>query len=285
MSVDQYQRTVNSLDKEIADFEKKKAAADKKAADENKKAATVTISKTASASTIKSKMNEIQRHEAAARKASEESADWQKKIADRRTKRNDAYMKLQKEQQAEKKKERKQTDQMLTSMQRKYESRISELEKQSMPTMIHNERSKAEKEYDVFVSHASEDKADFVDEFVQEMKNRDIKVWYDTTEMRWGSSLRKRIDDGIKQSRYGIVVLSPNYIADGKYWTKAELDGLFQQESVGKVLLPIWHNLTKKQVMEFSPLIASKKALTTATMTPEEIAEEMKKLLSEDEEA
>ena len=59
MSVEQYQRIVNSLDKEIAELEKKKAAADKKAADEAKKAASVSISKNASASTIKIKMREI----------------------------------------------------------------------------------------------------------------------------------------------------------------------------------------------------------------------------------
>ena len=58
MSVDYYQRIVNGLDKEIADLEKKQASADKKAADEKKKAASVTISKNASASTIKSKMND-----------------------------------------------------------------------------------------------------------------------------------------------------------------------------------------------------------------------------------
>ena len=52
MSVDQYQRIVNGLDKEIADLEKKQASADKKAADEKKKAASVTISKNASASVI-----------------------------------------------------------------------------------------------------------------------------------------------------------------------------------------------------------------------------------------
>ncbi len=285
MSVDQYQRTVNSLDAEIAALEKKKAALDKKAADEQKKAAGVTISKNASQTTIKSKMSEKQRHEDAARKAAGESADLQKRIADKQSKRNDAYQRLQKEQQAEKKKEKKQTAQMLTSVQRKYESRIIELERQAMPTMDHDEYHDEVKEYDVFVSHASEDKADFVDELVQEMKKRDIKVWYDTFEMRWGDSLRKRIDDGLRRSKFGIIVLSPSYIADEKYWTKAELDGLFQQESIGKTLLPIWHNLTKKQVMEFSPMIASKKALTTATMTPEDIAEEMKKLLSEEEEA
>lgn len=105
MSVEQYQRIVNSLDKEIADLEKKKATADKKSADERKKAAGVTISKNASASIINNKLREIERHEDVARKAAQESADIQKKIADKRSKRNDAYLKLQKEQQNEKKKE------------------------------------------------------------------------------------------------------------------------------------------------------------------------------------
>lgn len=97
MSVEQYQRMINSLDKDIAGLEKKKAAVDKKSADEKKKAASVSISRNASASTVKSKMSEIQRHESAARKAAEESADIQKKIAEKRTKRNDAYLRLQKE--------------------------------------------------------------------------------------------------------------------------------------------------------------------------------------------
>ena len=96
MSVDQYQRTVNSLDKEIADLEKKKAAADKKAANEAKKAAGVSISKNASAATIKSKMRQIEGYNASSQKAEAESADLLKKIADKRAKRNDAYQKLQK---------------------------------------------------------------------------------------------------------------------------------------------------------------------------------------------
>ena len=94
--------------------------------------------------------------------------------------------------------------------------------------------------------------------------------------------MRKRIDEGLKKSRFGVAVLSPHYIADGKYWTKAELDGLFQLESVGgKMLLPIWHNLKKSEVMAYSPIIASKLAMTTATMTPQEIAEELHKLLND----
>lgn len=112
----------------------------------------------------------------------------------------------------------------------------------------------------------------------------DIKVWYDKRQIKWGDSMRERIDDGLKKSRFGVAVLSPNYIAENKYWTKAELDGLFQLESVnGKTLLPIWHNLTKQQVMNYSPIIANKKAMTTASMTAQEIAEELLNLIPKDE--
>ena len=64
MSVEQYRRSINSLDKEIADLEKKKAEADKKAADSQKKAAGVSISKNMSATTVKSKMQQIERYNA-----------------------------------------------------------------------------------------------------------------------------------------------------------------------------------------------------------------------------
>lgn len=93
--------------------------------------------------------------------------------------------------------------------------------------------------------------------------------------------MRARIDDGLKKSKFGVVVLSPDYIKDGKYWTKAELDGLFQLESInGKTLLPVWHKLTKKDIMAYSPIIGSKLAMTTATMTAAEIAAELVSLLS-----
>ena len=97
--------------------------------------------------------------------------------------------------------------------------------------------------------------------------------------------MRRRIDDGLKKSRFGVAILSPDYIAEGKYWTKAELDGLFQLESIsGKTLLPIWHNLNKADVMAFSPIIASKLAMSTATMTPQEIAKKLQELLADTEE-
>lgn len=280
MSVSQYQNRVNAFDKEIADLEKKKAAVDKKAADEEAKAARVSWTKNASASTIKSKMNQIETHNKAANKARSDSADLAKKIADKRQKRNDAYKQLQKEEQSEQKKR----DQAEIRMRQKYEARIAELEAMAVPARLPSDEAVGvagpDLEYDVFVSHAWEDKGNFVDEFVLELRKLNLKVWYDTYQIKWGDSMRQKIDEGLRHSEFGVAVLSPNYIADGKYWTKAELDGLFQLESVnGKMLLPIWHNLTKKQVMDFSPIIANRKAMTTATMTAQEIAEELAQLL------
>jgi hypothetical protein len=253
MSVEQYQRIVNSLDKEIVDLEKKKASYDKKSSDARKNASRVNISKNASQSTIKSKLRQMEQYETNARKAETESASLSRKIADKRKKRNDAYLKLQKETQNEQKKQEKKQEKMLSDIRSNYEQRISELQNQFMPvfrsTIVDSTQTSTElssEEYDVFVSHAWEDKESFVDVFVQALQNRDIRVWYDTTQIKWGDSMRERIDDGLRKSKFGVVVLSPNYIADGKYWTKAELDGLFQLESInGKTLLPIWHELTK----------------------------------------
>lgn len=281
MSVDQYQRSVNSLDKELADLEKKKAAADKKAADEESKANGISWSKSASESTIKSKIRQIESHKKAALKAQGESADLQKKIADKRKKRNDTYSRLQKEQQTEQKRQ----DKAVKNMRQSYEDRIAELEKRSMPVVqsVDHSDGQPDPEYDVFISHAWEDKKDFVDDLADELRKAGFKVWYDTERIKWGDSMRQKIDEGLSHSKFGIVVLSPSYIAPGKYWTKAELDALFSLESVnGKMLLPIWHNLTKQDVMNFSPIIANRKAMTTATMTAKDIAGELA-LLKQDE--
>lgn len=282
MSVEQYQRTVNTLDKEIADLEKKRNSLDSKCADLKGKIsdAEAAIRKTKSASTVKSKLSQITAWQKEESRKATESTNIGKKISEKRTKRNDAYKKMQKAQQDEDKKKEKQ----MKNMQASYENRVRELTNQLsakpiIPETIHT-YVEADEEYDVFVSHAWEDKEGFVDEFVAELEKLDIKVWYDKQRIKWGDSMRARIDNGLKKSKFGIAVISPDYIADGKYWTKAELDGLFQLESVnGKMLLPIWHNITKQQVMNYSPIIASKLAMTTASMTAEEIANEMKSLL------
>ena len=283
MSVDYYQRSVNSLDKDIAALEKKKAEADKKYAELSSKISTTqkSITPRTSASIAASKMKQISGWESDCAKKSAESADLGKKIAEKRQKRNDAYLKLQKAQQDEQKKQNRE----MKRMQESYESRIAQLQSMAIPSGVNISSAVDEQDdvqYDVFVSHAWEDKESFVEEFVQELQKLNLRVWYDKKQIKWGDSMRAKIDEGLRKSKFGVAVLSPDYIKEGKYWTKAELDGLFQLESVnGKMLLPVWHNLTKKEVMAYSPIIAGKLAMNTASMTPAEIAAELAALQEE----
>jgi len=132
--------------------------------------------------------------------------------------------------------------------------------------------------YDVFISHASEDKDAIVSSLASALTDQGLRVWYDEFTLRIGDSLRQKIDRGLASSRVGLVVLSPAFISKG--WTNYELDGIVTRTVSGEqILLPIWHNITKQQVIDFSPSLADKVARSTATHTVEEIAQEIAELL------
>lgn len=112
------------------------------------------------------------------------------------------------------------------------------------------------KKYDCFISHASEDKEGFVRKLAESLKNKGVNVWYDEYELTIGDSLRESIDKGLKESVCGLVVLSKNFFE--KNWTDYELNGLVaRQNSNGqKIILPIWHNISREDVIEYSPSLA-----------------------------
>jgi len=197
-----------------------------------------------------------------------------KSLADKQRKKLELQSKLNKEEQKVRDKARKEQKEMLTLQQQI----TREMEKQKMQSLHSFDVLKPQPNdpttYDVFVSHASEDKDDFVRDFVKCLQQNGLKVWYDEFTLRVGDSLRRSIDNGLKNSRYGIVVLSEAFFS--KEWPQRELDGLFAREVNGeKVILPIWHKISKNEVMKFSPLIADLLALNTSNFTIEEIANEI----------
>lgn len=117
-------------------------------------------------------------------------------------------------------------------------------------------------DYDVFISHASEDKEAVVRQLAAKLSERQVIVWYDEFTLAPGSSLRRSIDKGLAKSRFGLVVLSPSFFK--KKWTNWELDGLVarQNSSENELIIPIWFNLTKEQLLEYSPPLADKVAIT-----------------------
>jgi TIR domain len=129
----------------------------------------------------------------------------------------------------------------------------------------------AQQKWDVFISHASEDKNSFVRPLAVALQGLGLSVWYDEFSLRIGDSLSRSIDKGIAGSRYGLVVISPDFIA--KAWTEYELRGLVSREiGEDKIILPIWHGVSRSQVLEFSPSLADKIALRTHELSATDMA-------------
>ena len=150
---------------------------------------------------------------------------------------------------------------------------------QSVAAINHSEDVPITKDWDVFISHASEDKEEIVRPLARELRQRGLRVRYEEFELRIGHSLRRKIDEGISRSAFGVVVLSSAFFA--KNWTQYELDGLVTRSVDGsQVLLPLWHRLTKAEVMAYSPSLADKLARSTGDSTLEEIAAEIAEVVS-----
>ena len=124
---------------------------------------------------------------------------------------------------------------------------------------------------DLFVSHASEDKDSFVRSLVEALINESLSVWFDEFELQIGDSLRRKIDEGLSRSSYGLVVFSPAFFE--KHWTQYEVDGLIARQNAGeRVILPIWHRLTRDEIAQQSPSLMDIIALNSANDSVEVIA-------------
>jgi retron-type reverse transcriptase len=127
---------------------------------------------------------------------------------------------------------------------------------------------------DLFISHASEDKKDFVRPLVEALIREGVSVWYDEYEIMIGDTLVSKINDGLVKSRYGVVVLSPNFFNVKKTWPNHEVGALFAQEDADNRprVLPIWHDVDQKAVAAKNPILAGKAAWLSRNFTPAELA-------------
>lgn len=133
-------------------------------------------------------------------------------------------------------------------------------------------------QWDGFISHASEDKG-YVEPLVESLQAAGISVWYDRIVLEWGDDLRKKIDHGLANCRYGIVVFSKAFLA-GKKWTDHEFNGLFALEKHGtKLILPIWHGITHDELLSYSPAFASRFAKDSSTDSYENIRNSLLRML------
>lgn len=135
------------------------------------------------------------------------------------------------------------------------------------------------KKYDAFISYSAEDKESFARPLAQKLMDYGLEIWFDDFCLNVGDSLLESIDFGLSRSKFGIVILSKSFLKKG--WTKYELIGLLTRE-IGKkkVVLPIWKDITRDEIIKISPSLGDKYALNTTNLNIEQIAFSLIKVIS-----
>ncbi len=135
-------------------------------------------------------------------------------------------------------------------------------------------------EYDVFLSHASEDKDDVARPLAVLLQERGLRVWYDEFELRIGDNLVAKLNAGISSSRFGILVLSKAFFA--KRWTLHELNMLENVwVSDDRILFPVWHGITIEELSAYRAWLAIIIGLSTDIYEITEIADEIFEVIKE----
>lgn len=284
MSIHIIQNNIARIQRELSSLEKQLSEESKKEVNKNKQINQIkrSIRNSTSIATLQNKQNQILRLSEEVARIQSKKADITKKISDKTSQLHKYRLDLQKEQERERKKivqsEKKREKERLEYLRSITKELASQkaLENKIQGISILSENSNIK--FDVFISYAKEDNEKFVRPLAEELKNLGFKVWYDEFELSVGDSLRRKIDQGLSNSRYGVVVLSTSFFA--KNWPQYELDGLVAREIQGsKVILPIWHKVSKDEVLSYSPTLADKVALNSSIFSIKEIAIKLSEVL------
>lgn len=102
------------------------------------------------------------------------------------------------------------------------------------------------KKHDVFISYATQDN-DFASEIAYRLKSNGLSVWFAPLTLKVGDKLLDSIENGIENSRNGILIISKCYLS--KKWTKHEMDILIRQHiEFDKKLLQLWVDVDKTDI-------------------------------------
>ncbi len=139
-------------------------------------------------------------------------------------------------------------------------------------TMVPKYQKKIIPEYDVFISHANVDKAEFVDDLKSSLDKLGVQIFYDKDTLEWGDNWKERILNGVEKSEFAIIIISENFF--GREWTENELKELLSRQNRNgqKIILPILHKITIQQLLEKYPAVADIQAIDSSKYSVDEIA-------------
>lgn len=122
---------------------------------------------------------------------------------------------------------------------------------------------------DIFVCHTGVDKKGVVRPLVAALEESGVSCWLDENEIKWGDSITEKVNEGLRISRFVIVVLSLEFL--DKSWPQSELNAVLNVEAAtGEVkVLPLFvgDKVARENILEKLPLL-NDKLFQTWTGTP-----------------
>ena len=116
-------------------------------------------------------------------------------------------------------------------------------------------RGLEDKDFDVFIAHASEDKDEVSRPLAKALRAHGLTVWFDEFEIVIGDSIAGKIGKGLARSRAGIIVFSPAFFE--RAWPQFEVNGMINRMiSDEYIILPVWHNVSENTVSQYNPSLA-----------------------------
>ena len=135
-----------------------------------------------------------------------------------------------------------------------------------------------EPRYDVYISYASVDKESVACPLAKALMACGLKVAYDETKLRVGDSIVGKINERITISRFTVIIVSKDYLEER--WTAFELDTLLHLAVYDdRTIIPIWHNITNREVGRHRPYLACLIGRSTCDRQISAIAQEIARVV------
>lgn len=123
---------------------------------------------------------------------------------------------------------------------------------------------------DLFLCHAWPDRQGSAGELHGHLKANGATVWFSEEDLPLGSLMIREIDKGLRNSRIGIVLVTPALL------NSIEKEGIAEKELAvllnTKRVIPVTHGVTYEQLLDVSPMLASHAGLDTAESSLDDVA-------------
>jgi hypothetical protein len=116
--------------------------------------------------------------------------------------------------------------------------------------------------WDVFISHASEDKDSVARPLAIALQTHGLTTWLDAEAMFAHEPLDQRIVDGLRNSQIIVLILSSRFLS--KEWTTREMMLALELEAPPRcVVVPLLHNLDDDDIDQVPPILRNRPGVST----------------------